>query len=100
MFKQPVMESYLRSLIAQSPWSAVRVRSTVTSIYQDENWAYVRYSDPQGKVKRIRAKFLVGADGKTGFTRKMYLEAQGIEMERTHRLANISLVNSTIPMRK
>jgi len=35
--------------------------------------------------KKITAKFLVGADGKTGFVRKKYLEPKGVIMEKSDR---------------
>jgi 2-polyprenyl-6-methoxyphenol hydroxylase-like FAD-dependent oxidoreductase len=82
--KQPVMETCLRSVLADSPSSELRTSCTITSIDQDEDWAYSRYHDKQGKEFRIRSNFLVGADGKTGFTRKIYLESKGVKMERMH----------------
>ncbi len=84
-FKQPTMEKHVRSAIAQSPSSEFRVQSTVTSISENDDWVYTEYADAEGKTPRIKSKFLVGADGKIGFTRKMYLEPRGVVMEKTHR---------------
>ena len=43
----------------------------------------VRYRTVNGESREISAKFAVGADGKTGFTRKTYMEPNsGVEMER------------------
>ena len=41
---------------------------------------YATYLDGQQREHTIRSKFLVGADGKTGFTRKQYLEPLGVEL--------------------
>lgn len=41
---------------------------------------YVSYVDANGVEKQIRSIFLVGADGKTGFTRKNYLEPRGVQL--------------------
>jgi 2-polyprenyl-6-methoxyphenol hydroxylase-like FAD-dependent oxidoreductase len=79
-----VMERCLRSVIADSTWSELRIGCTITPIDQDRDWAYIQYHDKLGNECRIRSKFLVGADGKTGFTRKMDLEAKGVKMERAH----------------
>lgn len=80
--KQPVTEQAMREVIEKSPSSQLRPNSTVTSISEDEEMVYVEYIDASTTPRRIRAKFLVGADGKTGFTRKKYLEPKGIKMER------------------
>jgi 2-polyprenyl-6-methoxyphenol hydroxylase-like FAD-dependent oxidoreductase len=79
---QPVTEQAMREVINECPSSQLRSKSTVTSISADEEMVYVEYSDALATPKRIQAKFLLGADGKTGFTRKMYLEPKGIKMER------------------
>jgi 2-polyprenyl-6-methoxyphenol hydroxylase-like FAD-dependent oxidoreductase len=44
---------------------------------------YVDYEDKDGSIHRIRSKFLAAADGKTGYTRKHYMEPKGILMEST-----------------
>jgi 2-polyprenyl-6-methoxyphenol hydroxylase-like FAD-dependent oxidoreductase len=53
----------------------------LSSISEDEDWVYATYKDGTGVEKQIRAKFLVGADGKTGYTRKKYLEPKGVFMQ-------------------
>lgn len=79
--KQPVMEEQLRSVLQESTVCDVRRSCTLTAIQEDEDWAYATYVDPTGNEKHVRSKFLVAADGKTGFTRKKYLEPKGIELE-------------------
>ncbi len=54
----------------------------MTSISEDAEWTYITYTSPSGKETHLRSKFLVGADGKTGFTRKKYLEPRDIKLER------------------
>ena len=75
------MEKYLRS--AMDPeFASLRSGCTVTAIEEDQAWVYIDYMNPEGQKLRVRSRFLVGADGKTGFTRKKYLELKGIRMER------------------
>lgn len=83
--KQPHLEKHLRSTILGSPFCQVREGCELTAITEDENWVYATYRTAEGKEKTVRAKFLVGADGKTGFTRKKYLELKGIIMEKSPR---------------
>lgn len=80
--KQPVLEKALRGVIAKSAFSELRVSSTVVSITEDSDFVYVEYHGADGTRRKMRAKFLVGADGKTGYTRKKYLEPKGIIMEQ------------------
>ena len=54
----------------------------MTAISEDCDWVYAQYTDTSSATKRIRARFLVGADGKTGYTRKRYLESRGIKLEQ------------------
>jgi 2-polyprenyl-6-methoxyphenol hydroxylase-like FAD-dependent oxidoreductase len=54
----------------------------MTAISEDRDWVYAQYTDASGATKRVRARFLVGADGKTGYTRKQYLESRGIKLEQ------------------
>jgi 2-polyprenyl-6-methoxyphenol hydroxylase-like FAD-dependent oxidoreductase len=67
---------------ANQACSQLRSSSTVTQIEEDEDWVYCHYVHDTGTKKIVRTKFLVGADGKTGFTRKMYLEQKGVIMEQ------------------
>ncbi|KAH7141795.1 hypothetical protein EDB81DRAFT_760644 [Dactylonectria macrodidyma] len=80
--KQPTLEKHLRAQLNSYPTSDLRLNSTVISIREDSNWVYATYLDASGIEKQIRGKFLVAADGKTGFTRKRYLEPLGIRMEQ------------------
>lgn len=64
---------------------ALRSGCSVTHLSESEEWTYCEYTDAEGKTHHIRSKFFVGADGKTGYTRKRYLEPKGIQMERAHK---------------
>lgn len=79
--KQPVLERNIREAASRFPSSQLRLGSTLTAIEEDETGVLVRYHDDDGRSGQIRGKFLVGADGKTGFTRKQYLEPKGIILE-------------------
>lgn len=79
--KQPILEKHLRSAMSNTEYSHLRSSCTLTSISEDDDWVYAGYLDPSGVEKQIRGRFLVGADGKTGFTRKNYLEPKGIELQ-------------------
>lgn len=83
--KQPTLEKYLRQAVTQNCHSQIKCSATVTSVTEDKDWVYCIYKDRQGETRKIKAKFLVGADGKTGFTRKNYLEPRGVAMERAHK---------------
>ncbi|VUC22234.1 unnamed protein product [Clonostachys rosea] len=85
--KQPAIETNLRSRLVAEPTSDLRLGSTVTLIYEDEDWAYVTYQEADGREKQIRSRFVVGADGKTGFVRKKYLEPKGIRMETVSQMS-------------
>lgn len=80
--RQPILEKYLRLTATRHVSSQLRSSCTVTHIEEDREWVYCQYSDALGDQKRLRSKFLVGCDGKTGFTRKTYLEPKGVLMEQ------------------
>lgn len=80
--KQPRIEYHLRERLRETGFSDLRVSSTVEAISEDKDFVYVTYIDSEGKPHNIRAKYLVGCDGKTGFTRKKYLEPRGIKLEK------------------
>ncbi|KAE8372286.1 hypothetical protein BDV26DRAFT_274427 [Aspergillus bertholletiae] len=80
--KQPILEKNLRRAMSASSFCALRSESTVYELSEDEQWVYCNYRDANGIERRIRARFFVGADGKTGFTRKQYLEPKGVQMEK------------------
>lgn len=82
--KQPCIEKHLRARIEELPSSELRVSCSVEAISEDEDFVYVNYTHSSGQSRRVRAQFLVGCDGKTGFTRKRYLEPRGIKLERAH----------------
>ncbi|OAQ99505.1 hypothetical protein LLEC1_01697 [Akanthomyces lecanii] len=80
--KQPAIEHHLRKQSAKYAFAHLRLGANVHSVSEDEAWVYVGYSDPLQNSQTIRGKFLVGADGKTGFTRKNYLEPRGVTLDR------------------
>jgi 2-polyprenyl-6-methoxyphenol hydroxylase-like FAD-dependent oxidoreductase len=80
--KQPAMEKAIRDQIQRLPDSQLRPESTVIEVGEDQDWVHVVYTDGRGRPQRLKAPFLVGADGKTGFVRKKYLEPKGVIMER------------------
>ncbi|XHG08436.1 hypothetical protein AWENTII_011535 [Aspergillus wentii] len=79
------MEKHLRIAMASSEFCELRSGCTIDYLSEDGDWTYCRYSDAQGSRKQVRSRFFIGADGKTGFTRKHYLESRGIKMEQAHR---------------
>ena len=80
--RQPILEKYVRFAATQHPSSQIRSSCTLNHIGEDEDWVYCQYLDASGEQKKIRSKFLVGCDGKKGFTRKTYLEPRGVLMEQ------------------
>ncbi|KAL4811663.1 hypothetical protein BDW67DRAFT_189990 [Aspergillus spinulosporus] len=80
--KQPILEKKLRDAMLASPSCSLRSESTVIDLKEDDYWTYCIYRDAEGMERRVRARFFVGADGKTGFTRKQYLEEKGVYMEK------------------
>ena len=76
------MERSIREVIQKSSFCELRSGSTVMSIEEDKNLVSVQYEEANGTRRGIRARFLVGADGKTGYTRKKYLEPRGVVLER------------------
>jgi 2-polyprenyl-6-methoxyphenol hydroxylase-like FAD-dependent oxidoreductase len=80
--RQPILEKYVRLAALRHSSSQLRSSCIVTHIEEDRDWVYCQYSDADGAHKRVRSKFLVGCDGKTGFTRKSYLEPKGVLMEQ------------------
>ncbi|KAK5995929.1 3-(3-hydroxy-phenyl)propionate/3-hydroxycinnamic acid hydroxylase-like protein [Cladobotryum mycophilum] len=79
--KQPILEGYLRETMASLPHCELRSGSTVVRVSEDEEWVYCHYVDAEGREHKVRSRFLVGADGKTGFVRKNYLENRGITLQ-------------------
>ena len=79
--KQPAMEKHLRAAIDPN-FGDLRSESTVVAIEEDKNHVFVQYTSKDGQLRTLRARFLVGADGKTGYVRKKYLEPKGIAMEK------------------
>ncbi|EXJ87698.1 hypothetical protein A1O1_04623 [Capronia coronata CBS 617.96] len=80
--KQPTMEKAVRDQIEKMPDSQIRTGSTVIGVGEDSKNVLVDYIDASGNGRRLKGSFLVGADGKTGYVRKKYLEPKGIIMEK------------------
>ncbi|KAH8884980.1 FAD/NAD(P)-binding domain-containing protein [Thozetella sp. PMI_491] len=83
--KQPALEDSLRKVLHSCPSSELRVSSTVYSIAEDDEWVYLDYRNKAGHSTKLRGKFLVAADGKTGYTRKNYLEPRGVQLQKVNR---------------
>lgn len=80
--KQPSIEEHLRAQIRARGIAKMNVGARVTSIWEDDDWVYATYTDVSNRNRTVRGRFLIGADGKTGFTRKQYLEPRGVKMEQ------------------
>ncbi|KAB8235631.1 putative monooxygenase [Aspergillus alliaceus] len=68
---------------------------TVFELREDGNWTYSKYHDAQGMEWEIRARFPVGADGKTGFTRENYLGPKGVHMEKVTEYVSVGVPTKT-----
>ena len=79
--KQPEMERAIRDAVAMFDCCDFRTEASLVGIQEDESAVLVEYEDSQGAKRKLKAPFLVGADGKTGYVRKQYLEPKGIVME-------------------
>ena len=80
--KQPELERALRDAIKTLPASLFRTGCSVLSVSEDPERVIVEYTDSQGATRKLSGAFLVGADGKTGYVRKRYLEPKGVHLER------------------
>jgi 2-polyprenyl-6-methoxyphenol hydroxylase-like FAD-dependent oxidoreductase len=81
--KQPSLERSLRDVLDAHPTVDVRLGCTVIGVTEDKNKVNVAYKDGAGNVRTVSAKYLASADGKTGYTRKSYLEPKGVLLEST-----------------
>lgn len=81
--KQPELERAIRDAVAMHDCCRFRSSSEIVSVEENEGaeWVTVGYVDAMGETTSLRARFLVGADGKTGFVRKKFLEPRGVIME-------------------
>ena len=87
---QPRLEKALREAIRTSQYCELKVGCQVTDRQETENGVVVDYvgarrecSAPEIEQapRRIRAQWLVGADGKKGIVRKRFLEPHGITQQ-------------------
>ncbi|KAI1616223.1 monooxygenase [Exophiala viscosa] len=81
--KQPAMEKAIRDQIEKTSFCDFRTESIVTGVNEDSQHVYVEYTDANAVTHTVKSRFLVGADGKTGYVRKKYLEPKGIIMEKS-----------------
>ncbi|KAJ5679746.1 hypothetical protein N7462_007990 [Penicillium macrosclerotiorum] len=88
--KQPALERCLRDAMASSESCELRSGCEVTSLSETDQGTLCQYRDSEGATHQIKSQFFIGADGKTGFTRKHYLESRGILMEQAHHLGLLS----------
>ncbi|OAP61174.1 hypothetical protein AYL99_03375 [Fonsecaea erecta] len=79
--KQPVMEKNIRMVANSCPSSQLRLGSTIVGIEEERDFVRAQYIDKNGTQRTIQGRFFVGADGKTGFTRKRYLESKGVSLQ-------------------
>lgn len=94
--KQPELEKAIRDAISQTPYSDLRPQSLLVSITEDEYRVQADYIDHHGSRKQISAPFLVGADGKTGYVRKNYLEPRGISLDRCRGYVSYHLTDGLV----
>ncbi|WP_414945200.1 FAD-dependent monooxygenase [Amycolatopsis sp. cmx-11-32] len=66
---QPAVEQVLRDTISGSPLVTLRTGWRVVDLTEDEHGVTAAVIDPHGQAQRIRAEFLVGADGATSTVR-------------------------------
>jgi 2-polyprenyl-6-methoxyphenol hydroxylase-like FAD-dependent oxidoreductase len=81
--KQPMLETVIRQAISSLDTVDLKLGCVVKDIVEEGDCVKVEYGDEGGGSHTLRAKFLVACDGKTGVTRKMYMEPRGIVMENT-----------------
>ena len=53
----------------------------IDRIEEEDGSSLVKYKNKEGVEKSIRGTYLVGADGKRGIVRKIFLEPKGIKQE-------------------
>lgn len=82
--KQPILEKHLRTAMTSSSFCQLQTNATMIDIREEGDYVYSQYRNGQGKIHNLKSRFLVGADGKTGFTRKSFMEPLGIRMEQAH----------------
>ncbi|KAJ5936560.1 hypothetical protein N7466_003010 [Penicillium verhagenii] len=82
--KQPILEKHIRFAMTSSGFCQLKTSSTIVDIREEGEYVYSRYLDAEGNTRNLKSRFLVGADGKTGFTRKNFLEPLGVHMEQAH----------------
>ena len=72
MFHQPALEEALRARVATLPNIEVRLGTSVVAIEtNDASGVRARLTDDKGEETRVRARFLVGADGGSSPVRRM-----------------------------
>ncbi|MGD0698612.1 MAG: FAD-dependent monooxygenase [Trebonia sp.] len=66
---QPVVEEVLRAHAGRSPHVDLRLGQTVTGLTQGDDHVVVTVRDQAGVLYRVRARYVLGADGAAGVTR-------------------------------
>lgn len=79
--KDFLKERELRLEIAKLPLLDLRCGCEVIARTEEPRKVVVEYRDRNGDIRKLRAKWLVGADGKGGVVRKKFLEPEGIKQE-------------------
>jgi 2-polyprenyl-6-methoxyphenol hydroxylase-like FAD-dependent oxidoreductase len=72
MMYQPDVETVLDRLVRSLPTVEVRQGVTVTGIEQDGTAVTLSGAGPEGEGVTVRARYAVGADGGSGFTRRTF----------------------------
>lgn len=81
--KQPILEEKLRKALSQYETVELRGSCTVCDISEQDDHVLVGYKNKNGESHTVKAKYIASSDGKTGFTRKQYLEPRGVILEHT-----------------
>ena len=71
----------MRLEIAKLPSVDLRSGREVVGRTEEPETVLIEYKDSSGDVRKLRAKWLIGADGKGGIVRKRFLESEGIKQE-------------------
>ena len=63
IFSQPLSEVTMRAGLARFPHVELRLQHTVNGLEQDADGVTLRYEDAHGATRRLRARYVLGADG-------------------------------------
>jgi 2-polyprenyl-6-methoxyphenol hydroxylase-like FAD-dependent oxidoreductase len=88
--KQPVLEKWLRKAMLEYPSVSLVVGAELVAVTEEVSSSVTVSYRHHDSTKTLRGRFLCGADGKTGFVRKLYLEPRGIHLELSNKWAILS----------